>query len=145
MSFDAMIDEIFPDRVVASGRKGDFELGADAIGGTDEDRIAPTFQGEASAEAADRSQYVGVEGCGGVTLDAGNRAVGFVDIDSGLAVSGFWPSRSEGFSVAEMLDGQTSKPARFSLHTLAEKSDRNCSRRRNPDKDQEGLAAWIRS
>src|SRR5581483_9648404 len=40
---DAVINQIFANGVMAAGREGNFELGADAIGGTDKNRIPPTL------------------------------------------------------------------------------------------------------
>ena len=50
---DAVIHQIFADGGVAAGEKSELELGADAVGGGDQDGLAKALQKKASAEAAD--------------------------------------------------------------------------------------------
>ena len=56
----AMVHEVRADGVVLVQREGDFELGADAVHGRDEDRLAIFFhvQREQAAEAADLAEHL---------------------------------------------------------------------------------------
>jgi hypothetical protein len=55
---DAVIDDVRPERTVATERRGDLHLGADAIGGGNEHWIGE-FAGRAQAEHATEGSYVG--------------------------------------------------------------------------------------
>ena len=50
---DAVVHQILADGVVAAGEKRDLQLGADAVGGTDQHRPLPAGQQIAAAKAAD--------------------------------------------------------------------------------------------
>ena len=58
---DAMVDEILPDGVVAPGREGDLELGADAVHARDQHGVAVLagVQREQPAKAADFAEHLG--------------------------------------------------------------------------------------
>lgn len=86
---DAMVDQILADRVVAAGCEGDFQLRSHSVGGTDQDRVTPTFQRETGPEAADSRENVWSQCFCGVPLDQGYGANGFVDVDASIAI-GRW-------------------------------------------------------
>ncbi len=82
-------DEIDADRVVAAGFDGDLHLGADAVGGGDQDRIgeAGGLEIEQAAEAADLGVRAGARGPAQQRLDQFHHAVAGVDIDAGGRVA----------------------------------------------------------
>ena len=67
-----MVDEVGADGVVDAEFEGDLELGADAVGGGDQDGLGKFFEveREEAAEAADFGEDVLVEGLAGEHLDA---------------------------------------------------------------------------
>ena len=83
---DAVVHQVFADRVVPAGEEGDLQLGADAVGGADQHRLAESGELVARAEAADVGQHACVNVCARKLLDGGDGAVGLVDIDAGVAV-----------------------------------------------------------
>src|SRR5262249_5143600 len=84
---DAVVHQIFANRVVAAGKKGDLELGADAVGRADQHGTAKAGELVAGAEAADVGDHAAREGRPGEFLDGVDGAVGLVDIDAGVAVA----------------------------------------------------------
>src|ERR1035441_665264 len=64
-----MVDQIFANGIVATGRKSDFQLSANAIGRADQHRISPALERKARSETADRGQDAGGECRQRVTFD----------------------------------------------------------------------------
>jgi len=95
-----VVDEVGADRVVDAQVEGQLELGADAVGGADQDGLGPfpEVELEKGAEAADAAQDTAVEGALGEVLDAVLGAVAGGDVDAGVGVGdglaggfrGFW-------------------------------------------------------
>ena len=85
---DAHGDEVDADRVEDAGVDGDLELGADAVGGGDQDRVAEArrLQVEQAAEAADLGVGAGPAGRAHQRLDRLDQRVAGVDIDAGIGV-----------------------------------------------------------
>jgi hypothetical protein len=83
---DAHGDEIDADRAVLAGLDGDLELGADAVVGGDQDRIAKParLQIEQAAEAAEVASAPGPCGRFGQRLDRLDQGVAGIDIDPAL-------------------------------------------------------------
>ena len=77
-----------PTRVVAVGVDGDLQLGADAVGGRDQDRIAIAggLQVEQRAEAAEPAVAAAARGRRRQRLDRLDQRVAGVDVDAGLAI-----------------------------------------------------------
>ena len=69
-------------------QEGDLELGADPVGGRDEDRMAvlTAFELEKAAEAADAGQQPGTRRLARKRLDQPHQAIRRGDIDSGFFV-----------------------------------------------------------
>ena len=86
---NTMIYKVLSDGVMNIELEGYFELGADAVGGGDEDGIreALEIEGEQSAEAAYLTQNMLVEGFAGKHLDALLGAFGGRDIDAGIGIA----------------------------------------------------------
>ena len=82
-------DEIDADRVVARSLDRDLDLGADAIGRRDQDRVGKTgrFEVEQAAEAADLGVRAGPRGPAHQRLDQFHHAVAGIDIDAGGRVA----------------------------------------------------------
>ncbi len=72
---------------MTAGEERELQLGADAVGGGDQHRVAIALQTEASAEAADVGEHVGGEGAARHFANGFDGAVGFVDIDSRVLVT----------------------------------------------------------
>ena len=87
---DAVVDEVGADGVVDAELEGDLELGADAVGGGDEDGVGVfvEVEREEAAEAADFRKDLLVEGLTGEHLDALLGAVAGGDVDAGVGVGG---------------------------------------------------------
>ena len=83
----AVIHQVFPHRVVPAGEKRDLKLGADAVGRAHQHRAPHPGQLEARAERANIGQHAAGEGAAGELLDRAYRAIGFVDIDAGIAIA----------------------------------------------------------
>ena len=86
---DAHGDQIDADRVVLAGGDGDFQLGADPVGGGDQDGIAETrgLQIEQRAEAAEAGRGAAARRAGGQRLDRLNQSRSRIDIDAGIAIA----------------------------------------------------------
>ena len=84
---DTVVDEVFADGVVTARHLGDFEFGADAIGGRDQHRLFVAFEGVHGAEAPDAGEHAGRKGGAGKLLDGAYGAVGFVNVDAGVRVA----------------------------------------------------------
>jgi hypothetical protein len=67
-------------------RKADLQLGAHAVGRTDQHRVSPSGEAEAGAEAADGGEHVRVEGAPGELLDPLDGAIGFLYAHAGVFV-----------------------------------------------------------
>jgi hypothetical protein len=95
---DAVIHEVGADGVVDFEGEGEFELGADSVGGGDEDGIFP-FSGvefEEAAEAADVADDGTIEGALGEIFDALFGAVSDGDVHARIGIGhrsgdGVWP------------------------------------------------------
>src|SRR5262249_717438 len=93
---DAVIDQVFADRIVAPGGKGNFQLRPDSIGGTHEYGTAKAAKLKARAKAADFSQDSGSEWAAGEFADGAagagrfgggdGGAVSFGDVYAGVAI-----------------------------------------------------------
>jgi len=85
---DAVVDEVLADGVVDVELEGDFEFGADAVAGGDEDGVGVLLEveREEAAKAADLGEDVLVEGLAGEHLDALLAALGAGDVDAGIGV-----------------------------------------------------------
>jgi len=85
---DAVGDQIVADGVVDAGGDRHLDLGADAVGGGDQHRVAVAREvgTEHAAEGADLGEHSGVEGAAGERLDAVLRRVRRSDVDTRLAV-----------------------------------------------------------
>ena len=83
---DAHGDEVDADRAVNAGLDGDLELGADAVGGRDQDRIgeAGRLQVEQAAEAADLGVGAAPPRGAHQRLDQIDHARAGVDVHAGL-------------------------------------------------------------
>ena len=77
---DAMIHQIFANGVVTSGFNGYFQFGADAISGTDEDRLLPSGQRKACAETSNIGHHGFGKCFAGVGANETNGSVGFVNV-----------------------------------------------------------------
>ena len=86
---DAVVDEILADGVMDIEVECDLELGADAVGGGDEDGVGKLLQveGEETAEAADFAEDLFIEGLAGEHLDALFAAVAGGDVYTGVGVA----------------------------------------------------------
>ena len=82
-----MINQVFADGIVPASQEGDFDLGADAVGGTDEHRLLPAGQRVAGAERADVGQDTAGERIARQFADRGNRPIRFIDVDAGILVA----------------------------------------------------------
>ena len=82
-------DQIDADRVVARSFNRDFDFGADAIGGGDQDRVGKTggFEVEQAAEAADFGAGPGARRCAHQRPDHFHHAVAGIDVDAGGRVA----------------------------------------------------------
>ena len=82
-------DEIDADGVVPAGLDRDLDLGADAVGAGDQQRVAEAraFEVEQPAEAADLGIRARPGGCAHQRLDQLDHAVAGIDIDAGLGRS----------------------------------------------------------
>ena len=85
---DAMIDEVAADGGVHAHCHGDFQLGADAIGARNENRLFPLLvvEREERAETADTAEDAAGESAVGVMPDALLHFVGDSDVHSGVGV-----------------------------------------------------------
>jgi hypothetical protein len=72
-----------------TGLDGDLDLGADAIGGCDQDRIgkACRLQVEQAAETTDLGVRAGARGSSNHRLDQVDQAIARIDIDARIRVS----------------------------------------------------------
>ncbi len=86
---DAHGDEIDADGCVVAQILRQFEFGADAVGGADEERVveARGFEIEQRAEAADAAHDAGARGAFGMRFDALDQRVSGIDIDTGLFIT----------------------------------------------------------
>jgi hypothetical protein len=73
---------------VPAGGDREFELGADAVGGGDQDRIrvARRLEVEQRAEAAQPRRRPGARGRLGERLDRLDQGIAGIDVDAGIAV-----------------------------------------------------------
>ena len=71
-----------------AGLDGELELGADAVGGGDEQRVleAARLEVEQAAEAADAAQQAGARRPGRERADRAHQGIASIDIDAGVAV-----------------------------------------------------------
>ncbi len=84
---DAVVHQILADGVVAAGEERDLQLGAHAVGRTHQHGLAESGQLERGAERADIGQHAARESAARELLDGGYGAIGFIDIDAGVAVA----------------------------------------------------------
>jgi hypothetical protein len=86
---DAHGDEVDADRVVPCGLDRQFQLGADTVGGADEDRvvIAGCAQVEEPAEAAEAAERTAARGCCRKRLDGIDEGVACLDVDARILVA----------------------------------------------------------
>src|SRR6185437_7518035 len=86
---DAVVHEIGADGVMETELESDLELGADAIGRTNENGVFPALEVEAeeSAEAANAAQDIAIKRLLGEKLDALLGAIGGMKIDASSGVS----------------------------------------------------------
>jgi hypothetical protein len=84
---DAHGHQVDPHRIVPAGQEGDFEFGAHAVGGTDQDRLfhLGDIQRKQAAKPADIPHDTGTRGRFGDRFDAIHQAVGFIDIHAASA------------------------------------------------------------
>ena len=92
---NTMIYKVLSDGVMDVEIEGYFELGADAVGGGDEDGVGEPFEikGEQAAEATYLAQNMLVKGFTGKHLDALLGAVSGGDIDAGVCVADWLAGR----------------------------------------------------
>ena len=85
---DAHGDQVDADRVEDAGLDGDLQLGADAVGGGDQHRIAVAgrLEVEQAAEAADFGVGAGPPRRPHQRLDRLDKGVAGVDIDAGIGI-----------------------------------------------------------
>jgi hypothetical protein len=85
---DAHGDEIDADGVVLAGGDGDLELGADPVGGCDQDRVLEPrrLQIEQRAKSAEAGRGARARRRLGQRLDCFDQRIAGVDIDAGSAV-----------------------------------------------------------
>jgi len=84
---DAVVHQVLADGLVAAGEKCNLQLGAHAIRGTYQYRFAKSGKLKSGAERANIGQHIARERLAGEFLDGGHRAVSFVDIDAGVAIT----------------------------------------------------------
>ena len=87
MSLTQWLTRSSPIVSMASGHERELQLGADAVGGGDQHRLAITLQQKAAAEAADVGQHAARERLTRQFADGADRAIGFVDVDARLPVT----------------------------------------------------------
>ena len=87
---DAVVHQVFAHRAVPAGQERHLQLGADAVGGTHQHRLAITRQLVHRSEAADFGQDAGGERLPREFLDGGNGAIGLVDIHARVAVANWF-------------------------------------------------------
>ena len=85
---DAHRDQVDADGVVQAGLDRELQLGADAVGGGDQDRVgeAGRLQVEQRAEAAQAAQHAGPRGGARQRLDRLDQRIAGIDIDAGRAI-----------------------------------------------------------
>ena len=90
---DAHRHQVDADRVGHARLDRDLELGADAVGARDEDRIleARRLEVEQSTEAAQPAHHARPVGAAGQGLDVLDQRVARIDIDAGVLVGQGWP------------------------------------------------------
>ena len=86
---DAHGDQVDADGVVLARGDGDLQLGADAVGGGDQDGIAVArgLQIEQRAEAAQARRRAAARRAGGQRLDRLHQRRARIDIDAGVAIA----------------------------------------------------------
>jgi hypothetical protein len=86
---DAMVHEVRADGVVPVQREGELELGADAVHGGDEDRLAIFFhvQREQAAEAADLAEHLAAMRAGEQLRQGGFDFISEINVHAGGGVS----------------------------------------------------------
>jgi hypothetical protein len=82
-----VIHQIFADSIVPSGQKRDLQLRPDSISRTHQHRPAKTRELEAGTEQSDIGQHAARKRPPRHPLDGRYRTIGFVDIDTRIAVS----------------------------------------------------------
>ncbi len=99
MSLTHMATRSMPIAVMYPGFHGQLELGADAVGAGDQDRLSIAIQRQfkQGTEAAQPAKHTGAPRSGNRRLDAIDQAVSRVDIHAGVPVAeagatgrGFW-------------------------------------------------------
>ena len=84
---DAHRHQIDADRLVPAALEGDLQLGADAVGARDQDRLGVTAGDlEKSAESADPGEDLGPHRAAGVGLDPLDQRIPLVDVHARVAV-----------------------------------------------------------
>ena len=83
-----MATRSMPTGAVPPGLDGEHQLGADAVGGGDQDRVAEAgrLEVEQRAEAAEAAHRAGPVGGAGERLDALDQRVAGLDVDAGVAI-----------------------------------------------------------
>ena len=86
---DAHGDEVDADGMVRAGLGREQHLGADAVGGRDQDRVGEAAGGEIeqAAEAAERAQRPGAARGGRHRRDLGDEIGTGVDVDAGVGIA----------------------------------------------------------
>ena len=86
---DAVIDQIGAHGGVHAHGRGDFELGADAIGAGDQHGLAPALQveGEQRAERADAAEHAARKGARGHAANPFLGLIGAGDIHAGIGIA----------------------------------------------------------
>ncbi len=85
---DAHRDQVDADGIMQSGLHGDFQLGANAVGGGDQNRVdeAGRLQVEQRAKAAQATQQAATRSAAGQRLDRLHQSIAGGDIDPGPAI-----------------------------------------------------------
>jgi hypothetical protein len=82
-----VVDQVAADGIVHAGQEGDLQLGADAVGGRDENRVLEdAFQGKEAAELADLLDPHALDH----GLDPLDCLVAAVNADPGLLIGALW-------------------------------------------------------
>src|SRR5690606_11503176 len=84
---DAHRDQVLTVSVVPIQLKGELELGPDAVGAGNQDRLTELLrQLEQGAESADAPHHLRTHGASGKRLDAVDQLIAGFDIDTGIAI-----------------------------------------------------------
>ena len=115
---DAHGDQVDADGGVQAGIDGDLELGADAVGGADEHRVAKAggLEVEQRAEAADAAHGADAVGSAGERLDPVDQRVAGFDIHARVAIRhhivGWGTAHRERLCLRRRIDCANERPCR---------------------------------